>query len=66
MTYKTQINEFVALVGSCPELGGWEIAKAVNLGTSDQLYPLWSVEIDLPKNTTIEYKYMRVKQGNGR
>jgi lysophospholipase L1-like esterase len=37
----TQMGETIALVGSTPELGLWDISKAIPLATSADRYPLW-------------------------
>lgn len=63
---RTQTGESIALVGSTPELGLWEIAKCVPLRTSGECYPLWwtDTEIDLqpPSQSAeqhrAEYKYL--------
>jgi Starch binding domain len=37
----TQTGESIALVGSTPELGGWDITRCIRLRTSGNCYPLW-------------------------
>ena len=53
-------NVYVA--GSLPQLGDWDPASAVKLGSS--AYPVWSATIALPANTAFQYKYI-VKDANG-
>jgi lysophospholipase L1-like esterase len=37
----TQTGESIALVGSTPELGAWDITRCIRLRTSGNCYPLW-------------------------
>ncbi|NEP20381.1 MAG: cyclomaltodextrin glucanotransferase, partial [Leptolyngbya sp. SIO4C1] len=59
----TQPGERIALIGNCPELGGWDIAKA---------YPLeyinantWFAEIPFEESIgkIISYKYVMLREG---
>jgi Starch binding domain len=45
----TQPGESIALVGSSPELGAWDITRCIRLRTSSNCYPLWwtDTEIDI-------------------
>jgi lysophospholipase L1-like esterase len=76
----TQPGETIALVGSNPAMGLWDVAKAPRLSTRSGRYPLWSVDLELESNTseqsddqstaapaprTVEYKYARILP-NGR
>ena len=46
----------VYLVGSIPELGGWNTAQAVAMsGTA----PDWTTTVALPANTSFEYKFVK-------
>jgi len=58
LTCSTKYGERVALIGSLPLLGHWDTAKAVYLDTNPQIYPVWSIKIDLPRDKIIEYKYL--------
>lgn len=63
ITAETKMGESIALVGSTPELGMWDISKCIYLYTSDVKYPLWWAEIDIPLSESsdkIEYKYIRL------
>ncbi|MBW4667780.1 MAG: lipase [Cyanomargarita calcarea GSE-NOS-MK-12-04C] len=71
----TQVGESIALVGSAPELGLWDITKCVHLRTSGDRYPLWwtDTEIDIQpslesdERQRVEYKYVRLDaKGRGR
>ncbi|PSB56360.1 DUF1796 family putative cysteine peptidase, partial [Chamaesiphon polymorphus] len=70
----TQPGEAIALVGSTPELGAWDITRCIRLHTSGDLYPLWrtntAIDIQLSAESiegqTVEYKYVKLdKQGFG-
>jgi alpha-amylase len=45
------------VVGSAPELGGWDPARAVPLDPAD--YPNWTAERRSPAETAFEYKYIK-------
>ncbi len=71
----TQTGESIALVGSTPELGSWDISRCIHLRTSSDRYPLWQTdkEIDIQPSfksgdrQRVEYKYVRLDaRGNGR
>jgi Starch binding domain/GDSL-like Lipase/Acylhydrolase family/Putative papain-like cysteine peptidase (DUF1796) len=49
----TQPGESIALVGSSPELGAWDITRCIRLRTSSNCYPLWWTEtaIDIQPST---------------
>ena len=53
-------GENVFLLGNRGELGNWNTAGGVAL--SSATYPVWRGTVNLPANTTIEYKY--VKKGS--
>jgi lysophospholipase L1-like esterase len=57
----TQTGESIALVGETPELGGWDVTKAIALHTNADRYPLWETDgaIDLSAQR-VEYKYVRL------
>jgi len=63
----TQPGETLALVGSVPEMGSWDITRCVRLHTSDDRYPVWSVDLDLSYEVLggggdrrADYKYVRI------
>ena len=45
------------VVGSAPELGGWDPARAVALDPAT--YPNWTASVPIPAGTTFEYKYVK-------
>lgn len=58
-------GEDVFIVGSLTQLGNWAPDSAVPLSASQytQDDPLWFVEVDLPAETTFEYKYIKETSG---
>ena len=54
----TVLGQEVRIVGSVPELGGWQPASGVALDASG--YPSWTGGVDLPAGTSFEYKYVKV------
>ncbi|MEV5508078.1 glycoside hydrolase family 15 protein [Streptomyces orinoci] len=56
-TAATQWGQNVYVVGSVPELGAWDPARAVPL--SPAAYPRWSATVALPASATVEYKYLK-------
>ncbi|AFY92478.1 DUF1796 family putative cysteine peptidase [Chamaesiphon minutus] len=70
----TQPGEVIALVGSTPELGAWDITRCIRLHTSGDRYPLWrtntAIDIQLSAESIdgrkVEYKYIKIDaQGCG-
>ncbi|KAF9645775.1 glucoamylase [Thelephora ganbajun] len=57
----TVFGENIFLVGSVSELRNWSPDNAIPLSSAS--YPTWSVTVDLPGSTIVEYKYIR-KNGN--
>mmetsp|Transcript_17750 Transcript_17750/g.31061 ORF Transcript_17750/g.31061 Transcript_17750/m.31061 type:complete len:311 (+) Transcript_17750:139-1071(+) len=58
--------EDLRLVGSLPELGAWDPARALPLSTSERTYPVWrTAEISLPSqlHKAVQYKYLKVFGG---
>ncbi|WP_449065938.1 carbohydrate-binding module family 20 domain-containing protein [Planomonospora algeriensis] len=53
----THLGQNVFIVGSTPELGAWNPARAVPLSSAD--YPRWRVAVALPGDTTVRYKYIK-------
>ncbi|MFJ9036828.1 carbohydrate-binding module family 20 domain-containing protein [Streptomyces sp. NPDC102406] len=52
-------GETLLVSGSTPQLGSWDPAKAVPLGTTAGTYPHWSTSIQLPAGATVQYKYIK-------
>eukprot|EP01105_Mastigella_eilhardi_P006884 TRINITY_DN18390_c0_g1_i1.p2 TRINITY_DN18390_c0_g1~~TRINITY_DN18390_c0_g1_i1.p2 ORF type:complete len:134 (-),score=36.92 TRINITY_DN18390_c0_g1_i1:70-438(-) len=63
----TKYGDTVALTGSAPQLGGWDLARAVKLSctgfSSRGGQYVWyaRVELDTSKREEIEYKYVWIK-----
>jgi lysophospholipase L1-like esterase len=63
----TQPGESIALVGSHPAMGAWDIYHCVRLQTSSERYPLWWADLHLePQGADkADYKYVRVGAKTG-
>ncbi|GHE97944.1 CBM20 domain-containing protein [Streptomyces fumanus] len=55
----TTEGETLLVTGDVPQLGSWDPAKAVPLGTTASSYPNWSTSVQLPVGTTVQYKYLK-------
>jgi len=53
----TTFGQNVYVVGSIPALGSWNTANAVAL--SSAAYPTWRGTVNLPLNTSFDYKYIK-------
>ena len=62
--YTTSPGQDIYLSGSAPELGGWDLTKAVKLNYVNN--PTWSgpAFFSTSKGSTVQYKYL-VRQSNG-
>ena len=56
-TVTTVFGENVYVLGNRAELSNWNTSGGVAL--SSATYPVWRGTVDLPPNTTIEYKYVK-------
>ena len=56
----TTFGESVLIAGSIPELGNWDVTKALSLSSFDyqQEYPRWYVTVNLAAGTSFQYKYI--------
>ncbi|OLF15477.1 carbohydrate-binding module family 20 domain-containing protein [Actinophytocola xanthii] len=59
----TTLGQNVYVVGSVPELGSWDPARAVPLTTDQSTYPRWNGAASLPASTDIEYKFVIRQDG---
>ena len=59
MRCQTRLDEHVAIVGNHPVLGEWDTLKAISMHTSSANYPIWTINIDLPRGTKVEYKFVK-------
>ncbi|GGW59535.1 hypothetical protein GCM10010503_40900 [Streptomyces lucensis JCM 4490] len=55
----TTEGETLLVSGSAPQLGAWDPAKAVPLGTTASAYPHWSTSVQLPVGASVQYKYIK-------
>ncbi|KAF8654629.1 hypothetical protein AX16_003510 [Volvariella volvacea WC 439] len=56
---ETVWGENIFLVGSISQLANWNPASALALSPAS--YPVWTVTVPLPPNTTFQYKFIRKK-----
>jgi len=59
--------EEVCVVGSLPELGAWDSARAVPLKTSEQSYPVWRTPellLSCQVSALVQYKYIKLGSGS--
>jgi len=53
----TTFGQNVFVTGSIPALGNWDPNSAIPL--SSATYPVWDATVQLPSNTSVEYKYIK-------
>lgn len=58
----TYFGQSVYAIGNVPELGNWNIASAIKLDPTN--YPTWSGTIDLPANSSVEWKCLKRDENN--
>ncbi|KAI9067762.1 carbohydrate-binding module family 20 protein [Trametes sanguinea] len=56
-TATTTFGENIFVVGSIPQLGNWDPASAIALSAAS--YPVWTVSVSIPADTTFQYKFIR-------
>ncbi|WP_234410610.1 alpha-amylase family glycosyl hydrolase [Caldalkalibacillus mannanilyticus] len=64
---QTNLGQGVYIVGSVPELGSWDPAKAVGPFYNQVVfkYPSWYMDLSVPAGQTIQFKYIKKdSQGN--
>jgi phosphatidylserine/phosphatidylglycerophosphate/cardiolipin synthase-like enzyme len=52
----TKVGDQVYLVGNIPELGNWDLSKAIRLDPSE--WPKWKASVEIPSGTHFEYKLL--------
>ncbi|KAF8195461.1 glucoamylase [Pholiota molesta] len=57
----TVYGENIYLTGSVDALQNWSPTSALLLSASS--YPIWSITVNLPASTAIQYKYIRIYNG---
>ncbi|XP_061392048.1 glycerophosphocholine phosphodiesterase GPCPD1 [Musca vetustissima] len=50
-------GEKLAVVGNCDSLGNWQLSGAILMSKDDEDSNVWSVDIPLPRDRTIAYRY---------
>ncbi|KAJ7056015.1 glycoside hydrolase [Mycena amicta] len=56
-TATTTFGENIFLVGSISQLGTWDPGSSLALSAAS--YPVWTITVNLPPNTSFEYKFIR-------
>ncbi|KAF7369655.1 Alpha-amylase [Mycena venus] len=56
-TATTTFGENIFLVGSISQLGTWD--PTASLPLSAATYPIWTITVNLPPNTSFQYKFIR-------
>ncbi|MCR3757740.1 CBM20 domain-containing protein [Clostridium felsineum] len=59
----TSIGENIFISGNIEDLGNWDVSKAVKLKTNEDIYPTWKIQLRLPENTEVEFKFLSLKEG---
>ncbi|KAF7349720.1 Alpha-amylase [Mycena sanguinolenta] len=59
----TTFGENIFLVGSISQLGSWDPDSSLPLSAAT--YPIWTITVDLPPNTSFEYKFIRKETDGG-
>lgn len=54
----------LAIVGNIESVGNWSVENAKILEWTEG--DVWQAEVDLPPNTTVEYKYITLLEGSDR
>eukprot|EP00435_Cladocopium_sp_Y103_P060057 s1010_g21.t2 len=63
--YSTKFGEELYVIGSCPELGEWDLGKKVHMGWFEGNF--WKVKVAIPKERkAVEYKFIIGHNGNTR
>ncbi len=47
----------LAIVGSCEQLGSWEVASALSMGWDEG--HVWRASLELPAGAAIEFKFVQ-------
>eukprot|EP00434_Breviolum_minutum_P013842 symbB.v1.2.012205.t1/scaffold834.1/size159133/3 len=63
--YSTNFGEEMYLVGSCDELGAWDLSRKVHMAWNEGNF--WTVKVKIPADRKgVEYKYIVSQNGNHR
>jgi alpha-amylase len=58
----TYSGQSVYVIGSVSSLGNWVVASAVKLNPTS--YPTWTGSVQLPANTSIQWKCLKREEAN--
>mmetsp|Transcript_9914 Transcript_9914/g.18429 ORF Transcript_9914/g.18429 Transcript_9914/m.18429 type:complete len:161 (+) Transcript_9914:50-532(+) len=59
--YATSFGQELYMIGSCEELGSWDLARKVHMGWTEENY--WRVKLEIPmQRGVVEYKYIVAKE----
>ncbi|KAK0654549.1 family 15 putative glycoside hydrolase [Cercophora samala] len=61
----TSWGQSIKVVGNVPELGSWDVNKAIPLSASKYTSgdPLWSITLPIQAGSNVQYKYIRITNG---
>jgi predicted alpha/beta superfamily hydrolase len=62
-TQTTSVGQSIYVLGDLPELGGWDMTRAVKMDPSG--YPVWRVNVALPAGRAYTYRIVRRSDGPG-
>ncbi len=63
INYHTTFGQSVYVAGSIPELGDWDVSKALILNCDN--YPQWNLELDIEHwKNPVEYKYLIINDSD--
>merc|ERR1719329_1262715 len=60
----TQPGDKVVLLGGNPALQAWNKQAAIELATTEDDFPWWTAEVQLPPGEPLEYKFA-IRSGSG-
>ena len=55
-------GQSVYIIGNIPQLGGWDLTKAVKISPTQ--YPQWSASLELPSDLNVEWKCVKRNETN--
>lgn len=62
---RTAWGDRVVVTGNHPALGSWDPWRAVEMSTSESLFPSWTGRVQLPAGTRLEYKFVTLTADGG-
>eukprot|EP00930_Biecheleria_cincta_P050834 TRINITY_DN35_c0_g1_i1.p1 TRINITY_DN35_c0_g1~~TRINITY_DN35_c0_g1_i1.p1 ORF type:complete len:1420 (-),score=339.92 TRINITY_DN35_c0_g1_i1:146-3802(-) len=52
----TDVGDVLRLVGSCPELGVWDVTRGLKLSTTEASFPIWHTSCIFSRRGSIDWK----------